>query len=65
MVTEHELEQMRRGFVGTGVVLAPLVALAALVAVLLGESWALWPLAAVLIAEAAFVVVLVRRRRSR
>lgn len=40
MVTEREAEQMRRGFVGGGVIIAGVMALAALVAMVLGQAWA-------------------------
>ena len=64
MVTEHEIEQMKRGFVGGGVVMAGFLVLAALVAVLCGFQWALWPLIPLLVLEAVFVVVASRRHRN-
>lgn len=64
MVTEREAEQMRRGFVGGGVIIAGVMALAALVAVLLGQAWAIWPFISLLIIEIAFVVAIIRRRRT-
>lgn len=41
MVTEREAEQMRRGFVGGGAIIAGVMALAALVAMVPGQAWAL------------------------
>lgn len=62
MVTEHELEQMRRGFVGGGVIVAGVLSVAALVAVLIGQEWAVWPLILLTIAEVTFAVMMIRRR---
>jgi len=64
MVTEPEIEQMKRAAVATGVVLAGVLALAALVATLLGFEWALWPLITNLVTEAVFLVVAIRRHRN-
>lgn len=64
MVTEREAEQMRRGFVGGGAIIAGVMALAALVAVALGQSWALWPFIPLLIIDIVFVVAIIRRRRT-
>lgn len=64
MVTEREVEQMKRGFVGGGVIIAGVMALAALIAVVLGQTWALWPFIPLLIIEIMFAVAIIRRRRS-
>lgn len=64
MVTEREAEQMRRGFVGGGVIITGVMALAALVATVLGQAWALWPFIPLLIMEIVFVVAIIRRRRA-
>jgi CHASE2 domain-containing sensor protein len=64
MVTDHEVEQMKRGFVGGGVVIAGVLALAALIATLLGFELALWPLIPLLVLEAVFLVVAIRQRRN-
>ncbi|MFJ3382223.1 hypothetical protein ACIPJ2_17630 [Curtobacterium sp. NPDC090217] len=64
MVTGQEAEQMRRGFVGGRVIIAGAMALAALVAMVMGQAWALWPFITLLIIEIVFVVAMIRRRRS-
>jgi hypothetical protein len=55
---------MRRGFVGGGITIAGVMALAALVAMVLGQEWALWPFIPLLIIEIVFVVAIIRRRRT-
>ncbi|OII17151.1 hypothetical protein BIV01_05470 [Curtobacterium sp. MCBA15_013] len=52
---------MRRGFVGGGAVIAGAMAL---VAMMLGQAWALWPFIPLLIIEIVFVVAIIRRRRT-
>jgi hypothetical protein len=53
---------MRRGFVGGGVIVAGVLVVAALVAVLIGQEWAVWPLIPLAIAEVTFAVMMIRRR---
>ncbi|MBB1195752.1 hypothetical protein [Curtobacterium flaccumfaciens] len=55
---------MRREFVGGGVLIAGVLALAALVAMVLGQAWALWPFIPLLIIEIVFVGAIIRRRRT-
>jgi len=65
MVTEQQAEEMQRGFVGGGIVIAAVLSLAAVVAaMLLGETWAVWPLIPLVALEIVFVALWVRRRRS-
>lgn len=64
MVTEREAEQMRRGFIGGGAIVAGAMALAALITLVLGQAWALWPFISLLIFEILFVVAILRRRRT-
>jgi len=64
MVTDHEMEQMKRGFVGGGLVFCGIFALAALVVTILGFEWGLWLLLTMLVLEAAFLVVAIRRHRN-
>lgn len=64
MVTEQQAEEMRRGFVGGGIVIAAVLSLAAVAAILLGETWAVWPLIPLVAMEIVFVALWIRRRRS-
>ena len=63
MITEHESEQMQRGFVGVGAIIAPVMSVGALIAVMLGEMWAVWPLIALAACAIVFVTIWIRRRR--
>ncbi|SBN61873.1 TIGR04206 family protein [Curtobacterium sp. 9128] len=64
MVTEQQAEETQRGFVGGGIVIAAVLSLAAAAAMLLGETWAVWPLIPLVALEIVFVALWVRRRRS-
>ncbi len=62
MVTEQEVDTMKRGFVGGGVIIAAVLSVAALVAILVGETWAVWPLIPLAAMEIVFLALWVRRR---
>jgi hypothetical protein len=63
MVTEQEVDAMKRGFVGGGVIIAAVLSVAALVVILVGETWAVWPLLPLAAMEVVFLGLWVRRRR--
>ena len=63
MITEHESEQMQRGFVGGGAIISPVMSVGALIALVLGETWAVWPFIALAACAIVFVTIWIRRRR--
>jgi membrane protein implicated in regulation of membrane protease activity len=63
MVTEQEVEAMKRGFVGGGAIIAAVLSVAALVAILVGATWAVWSLLPLAAMEVVFLALWVRRRR--
>ena len=54
------LLDLKRG----GVIIAAVLSVAALVAILVGESWAVWPLIPLAAMEVVFLALWVRRRRQ-
>lgn len=65
MESEQEVDAMKRGFVGGGVIIAAVLNKATLVAILVGETWAVWPMVPLAAMEVVFLALWLRRRRRR
>jgi hypothetical protein len=57
MVTEQGVDAMERGVVGSSVIVAAVLGVAALVAILVGEIWAIWPLIPLTAIELVFLAL--------